>query len=472
MNTLKGSSSMQPAVIANDKIATKVSRLRSFFAAGRTRPLTYRKQQLAALERFLKERESDIQQALQRDLGKSALEAMATEISFVVNEIKFARRHLNSWVKPERIRTALIAQPGKSRIYREPLGVVLIIGPWNYPVQLTLAALVGAIAGGNCAVIKPSEIASATSELLAELLPRYLDNDCVQIVQGGPEETTALLAEKFDHILYTGNGTVGRIIMQAAAEHLTPVTLELGGKSPCIVDRNTDIPVAVRRIVWGKFLNAGQSCLAPDYVLVHRDVEAALLKEMKQTVAAFYSSDPRTSKDYGRIINARHFRRLMGLLASGDVLVGAESNEDELYVAPTILYNVSPDSPVMGEEIFGPILPVLSVNDISEAIAFINERPKPLALYLYSNNKRLRQQVIDQTSSGAVVVNHNCIHAVVPTIPFGGVGASGMGSYHGKATFDMFTHRKPVLVKPTIIDLKFLYPPYTKTKGKVIRSLL
>lgn len=459
-------------VIEHERIAARIARLRACFDGGRTRPLSYRRQQLAALDRFLKEREREIQEALKHDLGKPSLESAAVEVSFVRNEVQYAQKYLRSWAKPERVRTSLISQPARSRIYREPLGVVLIIGPWNYPVQLILAPLVGAIAAGNCTIIKPSEISAATSSLLVEHLPKYMDNECIQVVEGGPSETTALLAERFDHILYTGNGTVGRIVMEAAAKNLTPVTLELGGKSPCVVDRTADISVTARRILWGKLLNAGQSCLAPDYVLVDRTIKESLLEKMKSIVVEFLGSDPRQSHDFARIINARHYHRLMALMASGDALIGGEGDEDELYIAPTIMHNVSADSSVMREEIFGPILPVLSVADMDEAISFVNARPKPLALYLFTSDTNLRERVIERTSSGAVLVNHTCMHAVVPSLPFGGVGESGMGAYHGKASFETFSHRKAVMLKPTVIDLRFLYPPYTRIRQKLIRSLL
>lgn len=464
---------MKADLVEIDAIPSTVARLRETFDSGRTRPLQFRQQQLAALARFIKEREREIQQALRDDLGKPALESSVIEISFVANELAFIRKRLRSWMKPERVPTTLIAQPGRSRIYREPLGVALIIGPWNYPVQLTLAPLMGAIAAGNCAVLKPSELAPATSALLARFIPQYLDRDCVQVVEGGAAEASALLAERFDHIFYTGGCAVGRIVMEAAAKHLTPVTLELGGKSPCIVDEHADIAVAARRILWGKFLNAGQTCVAPDYVLVHEKVESELLSRMKQTVRDFYGDDPRTSSDFARIINPRHYRRLMNLLpGSGEILVGGNGTEDERYFAPTILRNVPPDAPVMAEEIFGPILPVLKVKDIDEAIAFVNQRPKPLALYLFTKKRQVRARVLDRTSSGAALVNHTCMHAIVPALPFGGVGSSGMGAYHGRQTFETFSHRKAVLIKPAGLDLPILYPPYSKFKEKCIRCLI
>jgi aldehyde dehydrogenase (NAD+) len=464
---------MQQNVVEINVIPSTVARLRRSFDHGRTRPLQFRQQQLAALARLLKEREREIQQALGDDLGKPALESSVIEISLVANELAFTRKRLRSWIRPERVSTPFIVQPGKSRILREPLGVALIIAPWNYPVQLALTPLIGAIAAGNCAVLKPSELAPATSALLARFIPQYLDNDCVQVVEGGPAEANAILAERFDYIFYTGGSSVGRIVMEAAAKHLTPVTLELGGKSPCIVDEHTDLAVAARRILWGKFLNAGQTCIAPDYVLVHEKVESELLARMKQTVHDFFGDDPQKSPDFARIVNLRHYRRLMNLLpGSGEILVGGSGNEDERYFEPTILHQVPPDSPAMMEEIFGPILPVLKVKNIDEAIAFVNQRPKPLALYLFTKDSQVRSRVLERTSSGAALVNHTCMHAVVPSLPFGGVGSSGMGAYHGKTTFETFSHRKAVLLKPAGLDVPIMYPPYTKFKQKWIRRLM
>jgi aldehyde dehydrogenase (NAD+) len=464
---------LQHPTISPETVAATVGRLRTAFASGRTRPLGFRQQQLTGLSQFLKERADRIEDALRQDLGKPTFETYLTETAFISKEVALARRKLASWARPERVATPFFAQPGKSRICREPYGVVLIIGPWNYPLQLVLVPLVGAIAAGNCAVIKPSELAPATSALLAESLPQYLDRECVQVVEGGVPEATALLAERFDYIFYTGNGTVARIVMEAAARNLTPVTLELGGKSPCIVDQHADLDVAARRIIWGKSLNAGQTCVAPDYVLAHEAIERELLIRLKQTVRDFYGDDPRTSPDFGRIVNVRHHRRLMRLLPqSGDILVGGEADEKERYLSPTILCNVPADSPVLADEIFGPILPVLAVRDIDEAITFVNRRPKPLALYLFSQDRLVQSRVLEGTSSGGVVVNHTCLHLSVPALPFGGVGASGIGAYHGRAGFETFSHRKSVLVKPTWLDPRLLYPPYDDKKKKWMRRLL
>ena len=450
-----------------------VARLRASFDSGRTRPLEYRQEQLAGLARFLKERESEIESAIHRDLGRPAVEIYASEIALIASELALTRKKLRSWAKPQRVPTSLVAQPGKSRILHEPLGVVLIIGPWNYPLQLVLAPLVGAIAAGNCAVVKPSEVVPTISAVLAARLPEYIDPECVQVIEGGVDITTELLAQQFDHIFYTGNGTVGRIVMEAAAKHLTPVTLELGGKSPCIVDQQTDLDVAARRIVWGKFYNAGQTCVAPDYVLVHEAVEEGLISRLKETILGFFGDDPRKSPDFGRIVNVWHHRRLMKLIpGSGEIVTGGTADEDAHYIAPTVLRNVAEDAPVMADEIFGPILPVLRVKDMEQAIAFVNKRPKPLALYLFSSDPLIQENVLARTSSGGVTVNHALLHLTVPSLPFGGVGASGMGAYHGRATFETFSHKKSVLVKPTWFDPSFFYPPYTEFKKRLIRRIL
>ncbi len=450
-----------------------VDMLRNSFESGRTRPLAYRQKQLEGLERFLKEREREIEQALHDDMGRPAFEVYPSEIALTLAELALTRRKLGSWTKRQRVPTAFACQPGRSYIHCEPLGVVLIIGPWNYPLQLVLLPLVGAIAAGNCAVLKPSELAPATSGLIAGVLREYLDPACVQIVQGGPAETTALLAERFDHIFFTGGETVGRIVMQAAARYLTPVTLELGGKSPCIVDRHTDLDVAARRIVWGKFYNAGQTCVAPDYVLVHKEIEAPLLAKMKHTLHDFFGDDPHAGGDFGRIINARHFDRLMKLLhGSGEIVTGGTGIAAEKYIAPTILTNVPSDAPVMESEIFGPILPVLKVQDVDHAIALVNSRPKPLALYLFSADPAVQAKVVARTTAGGMTVNHTLMHLLNPSLPFGGVGSSGMGAYHGRQTFETFSHKKSVLVKRTWLDPWFFYPPYSEGKKKWVRRII
>ncbi len=453
-------------------IASIVKGARAVFDSGRTRPLDWRMRQLEGLASFLQVREAELGDALRQDLGKPALEAYVAEINFVAGEIETTKKRLASWMKPERVWTSLPVQPGRSSIVREPLGVVLVIAPWNYPLHLAIAPLVGALAAGNAAVVKPSEVAPATSAALARWLPQHVDPEAVKVVEGGVPETTELLAERFDLIFYTGNGTVGRIVMAAAAKHLTPVVLELGGKSPCIVDRDVDLDVAARRIVFGKFYNAGQTCVAPDYVLAHEAIEGPLLERIRATIRQFYGDDPKTSPDYGRIVNARHHQRLMKLVGSGEVVIGGEADEADRYLAPTVLRAVSPDSPVMAEEIFGPILPVLTVRSIDEAIAFVNARPKPLALYVFSSNDAVQDQVLERTTSGGATVNHVWLHLGVHGLPFGGVGESGMGAYHGRASFETFSHRKAVLRKPTSIDPSIMYPPYDAAKQRWLKRLL
>jgi len=339
-------------------------------------------------------------------------------------------------------------------------------------VQLLLSPLVGAVAAGNCAVLKPSEITPHVSAALAKLVPRYLDPSCVALVEGAVAETTALLEQRFDHIFYTGNGRVGRIVMEAAAKHLTPVTLELGGKSPCIVDETADLDVAARRIAWGKFLNAGQTCIAPDYVLVQADREEELVEKLERCVAEFYGEDPAKTDDYGRIVSPAHFRRLAGLLKDGRIAFGGQTDEEQRYVAPTVLRDVSAEDPVMQDEIFGPILPVIAVKDLDDALEFVGERDKPLALYLFSSDKGAEQRVVEDTSSGGVCVNGTIWHIANPNLPFGGVGPSGQGAYHGRHTFETFSHRKSVVTKTTKIDPKVVYPPYGRFKTNLVKKLL
>lgn len=458
---------LKPEILAP---AQRVARLRNAFESGLTRDVASRKRQLAAIDRFLRECEPEIARALHDDLGRPAFEAYASEIAFTKSEIAFATKHLARWTRPERVPTPLLAQPGRSFILREPRGVVLIIGPWNYPLQLLLAPLVGAIAAGCCAVLKPSEIAPATSELLCSRLGDYVDPDWVQIVAGGAVETTALLALPFDHILYTGGAAVGRVVMEAAAQRLTPVTLELGGKSPCLVDRSANLQVAARRILWGKTYNAGQTCVAPDHVLVHEAVIEPLLEQLKQAIHHFFGPDPSKSPDYGRIVSVKHHRRLAHLLdGAGTVVTGGDHDETSRYFAPTILRDVPESAAIQHEEIFGPILPVIATADLDVAIARVNHRPRPLALYLFTSDAQVERAVLDRTSSGGVLVNHTLLHLAVPGLPFGGVGASGFGAYHGRASFETFSHPKSVLKKPTWFDPDVFYPPYTAAKTRIGR---
>ncbi len=449
-----------------------VARLRSTFDSGRTRPYEWRRDQLRALRAMLVDREPELQNALRSDLGKPSTEAWATDIGFVVAELDYMLKRLRRWMRPQRVHAPLVTKPSGARIVREPLGVVLVIAPWNYPVQLLVSPLAGALAGGNCAVVKPSELAPATSALLARLIPEYVDPECVAVVEGAVDETTALLAQRWDHILYTGNGKVARIVMEAAAKHLTPVTLELGGKSPVVIDASADLEVAGRRVAWGKWVNAGQTCIAPDYVLVERGVQDKFIEQVRRALFDFYGNDPKASPDYARIVNDAHQQRLVGLLDSGTVAVGGQHDDGQRYIAPTVLRDVSLDAPVMQDEIFGPILPVVPVDDTDEAIEVINGRDKPLALYVFSKARDVAKRVLQRTSSGGAVVNGTMYHVAVPTLPFGGVGPSGMGAYHGKASFDTFTHAKSVLRKSTRPDPALAYPPYTKRKDRLLRRFL
>ena len=454
--------------------SSTVAALRGTFEGGLTRPLDWRREQLLAFKRMLEDGEEELLAAMRADLGKPAVEARLTDLSFVAAEIDVMLRHLEAWSRPERVGMPLAQQPGHATIVREPLGVALVIAPWNYPVQLLLVPMAAAIAAGNCVVGKPSEISPATSAAIARLVRRHLDARGVAIVEGGPEETQSLLEQRFDTIFYTGNGRVGRIVMEAAAKHLTPVTLELGGKSPVLVDADADLEVAARRIAWGKFLNAGQTCVAPDYVLVHERVESRLVDALRRTLGTFYGPDPRTSNDYARIVNDRHFERLAGLLAatSGAVVIGGEQDKAERYLAPTVVTGVPPDDPLMDDELFGPVLPVLRVADMDEAVKYVASRPKPLALYVFSSSKDTVDRVLASTSSGSVGVNLTVQQVAIPALPFGGVGASGMGAYHGRQGFETFSHRRAVLSKPTRIDPPVQYPPYTKLKEWILKKML
>ncbi|MGW1915226.1 aldehyde dehydrogenase family protein [Streptomyces sp. NPDC002076] len=436
----------RPAI---EQPADIVARLRATFATGRTKPVEWRTGRLRQLRAMLIEGGADLAAALRADLGKSSTEAYRTEIDFTIREIDHTLEHLADWLRPEPAPVpAHLGADATAWTQYDPLGVVLVIAPWNYPAQLLLAPMVGALASGNAVVAKPSELAPATSAALAELIPAYLDTDAVAVVEGGVPETTALLAERFDHIFYTGNGAVGRIVMRAAAEHLTPVTLELGGKSPVFVDRGTDLDVVADRLARGKFLNAGQTCVAPDYVLTDPETAAALEAALARAVEALFGADPAESPEYGRIVNERHFDRLSGLLGSGRIAVGGESDRMAKYIAPTVLADVDPTSPVMQEEIFGPILPLVTVSGLDEAIAFINDRDKPLALYVFSESERTRARIAAETSSGGLGHGLPLAHLTVSDLPFGGVGESGTGSYHGRYSIETFSHRKAVLHKP------------------------
>ncbi len=434
------------------------------------RDYDWRIRQLQALKLLLTENNEAICEAMWKDLRKSRFECEATEQGVVLAEINLTIKKLKNWMRPKKVRTPLYNQPGRSLIVYEPLGLALIIGAWNYPINLTLAPLVGAIAGGNAAMIKPSEISACTGKLLGELIPKYLDRDLFAVIQGAAAETDLLLDKKFDTIFFTGSGLVGKIVLTKAAVHLTPTTLELGGKSPAIVMNDADIVVTARRLAWSKFMNAGQTCVAPDYILVHPDLTEKLVYELKNALHQFYGTDVVKSPDYCRIVNAKNFDRLTNLTQNLKVLHGADFDRANLFISPTLVL-AKADSPIMQEEIFGPILPILEIKDLSEIIDFINARPKPLALYLFTTNSEAIERVTADTSAGALCVNDAVIHMPIATLPFGGVGASGMGNYHGEFSFKTFTHAKAILKKSFWFDVPVRYAPYTQRKAWWLRWL-
>lgn len=453
-------------------IAELVASIKTVFAGGRTKSFNWRVQQLRALKSLMLENKERISSALKADLHKSTEDAWITEIGFSISEVDHTLKHLKKWMKPRKVSTPVAAQPGNSYLLPEPLGTVLIIGAWNYPFQLVIAPLIAAISAGNCAVIKPSELSVHTSNLLADLIPQYLDKDAYAVVEGAVQETTELLKQPFDHFFYTGGDAVGKIVMRAAAEHLATVTLELGGKSPCIVDSNTNLDVTAARIVWAKWMNAGQTCVAPDYVLVEKGFADKLVAALQKKIAAFYGKDPSQAKDYGRIVNQRHFARVTSYLDGQNVVHGGQSDEKSRYIEPTIVMQPDLDSALMQAEIFGPILPIITLDKITDCIDFINQRSKPLALYLFSKDQALEDRVLAENSAGSVGINDGMMFMTNPELPFGGVGYSGMGAYHGQYGFDTLSHLKSVMKRSFALDAAIRYPPYSKFKFGLLKRLL
>lgn len=462
-------------------ISDSVAASRALFDSGATKSIDSRMKHLRALRAMLTENESAFEGALWTDLHKSPAEAQITEISVTIGEINHALRHLRRWLRPSRGPISLAMSPGRAKLVPEPLGVVLIIAPWNYPMQLLLDPLTGVLAAGNTAVVKPSELAPATSALIARLVPQYFPDGAVRVVEGGVPETTELLTCKFDHIVFTGGGAVGRIVMRAAAEHLTPVTLELGGKSPVWFDDDANLNDAARRLAWAKFTNAGQTCVAPDYVMTTPERVPALVAALEEAIEQMWGPDPRVSGEYGRIINERQFDRLVGLLDGVQVNIGGHHERSERYIAPTVVTvdgetaAVGPDAavPVLREEIFGPILPIVPVASAEQAVRIVNGWDKPLALYVFSASVETRTLFERNTSSGAVVHNAGIVHAGSTGLPFGGIGASGIGAYHGVHSWRTFTHLKPVLTKPLKPDtLGLVQPPTSKVGRRFAQTLL
>ena len=451
-------------------IHATVSRQRAYFRSGATLPLRARKRALSALLRELTLREGALLAALRQDLGKATFEGYMTEIGLVKDELRFHLKHLDRWAKDTPVPTPLVHFPSRSWTHPEPYGVALIMAPWNYPVLLSLDPLIGALSAGNCAVLKPSAYAPATSHALAELVAAALPSELVAVIEGGREENQALLEEQFDYIFFTGSPEVGRFVMEKAARHLTPVTLELGGKSPCIVTPSANLKMAARRIAFGKLVNAGQTCVAPDYILVHESVKDRLVTLIQREITHFLGNDPLDNPDFPKIVNQKHLDRLAGLLREGNLLCGGEIRDGRL--APTLVDGVTGDSPVMQEEIFGPILPVLTYRELDEVIQFVQDRPKPLALYLFTRSKQTEKTLLSRLSFGGGCVNDTIVHLASPKMPFGGVGGSGMGNYHGKASFDTFSHTKSILKKGNWLDIPVRYHPYTPAKEKLLRLLL
>ncbi len=459
--------------MTSDHIAGIVAARRRAFDDGVTKPLAWRRKQLAGLQRMLVDNGAQLEAALAADLHRSPTETQLADINVVLAETAHALRHLGQWARPKRVPLPLALQPGRGWVVREPLGVVLVIAPWNYPVQLLLGPVVAALAAGNCVVMKPSELAPATSATMARLVPGYLDPRAVTVLEGGAAETTALLEQRFDHIFYTGGARVGRIVAEAAARHLTPVTLELGGKSPVYVDDSVDLAVAAKRIAWGKFMNAGQTCVAPDYLLGTREVLERIVPLIGGAIRELYGEDPQASPDYARIVSPGRFEALTRLLGDGTVAVGGRTDAQDRYIAPTVITGVGEGSRIMQEEIFGPILPALEVSDAAEAIRRIAAGPKPLSLYVFSQREEVRRAFLRGTSSGAVGFNAAVIQQTVIGLPFGGVGDSGMGRYRGEAGFATLSNEKSVLSKPLAPEsMSMIFPPYSRRVDSFARGLL
>lgn len=446
-------------------------RQRNFFHTQQTKSLDYRVAQLKNLQKLVSENEKAISDALFQDLRKPETEAYTGEIGYLLHEITYTLKHIKKWSKGQVLATPPINHPGKTYIWPEPYGIALVIAPWNYPCQLLLAPLIGSIAAGNCTILKPSEISSHTSSLIASLIPRYFAPEFVSVVEGGVPETKELLTLPFDFIFYTGNSSVARVIMEAASKNLTPVALELGGKNPCIVSEKSDLLVSAREIAWGKFFNAGQTCIAPDYLLVPKRCKEKLLELIVKSIQEFYGADPQKSSDYCRMINDRHFLRVSQLLEEGKIISGGKTDREDRYIEPTILADILLSHKIMKEEIFGPVLPVIEYDSLDNALKIMEHFPKPLVVYLFSKDKKEQQKILRETSSGGVCFNATLSYLVGSSLPFGGVGESGMGKYHGKASFDLFSHPKSVLKRAFFFRPKIAYPPY-KIPLKYMKKLL
>jgi aldehyde dehydrogenase (NAD+) len=445
-------------VIDKANILEKVKAQRKFFSTGKTKSYAFRRQQLEKLLAIVQNNEQKIYEALWKDLHKPEAEVFLTEISVVITEIKYHLKNLRSWMKPERVATPYYLLPSSSYLYKEPFGCTLIVAPWNYPFQLMINPLVGAISAGNCSILRPSPFTPSVSALMAEMIAATFEEGYITLIEGSKEENEILMQEPFDFIFFTGSPGFGKAIMKAAAEHLTPVVLELGGKSPCIVDKDADIEAAARRIVWGKLVNAGQTCIAPDYVLVHASLKPALIEAAIRYIERFYGQDPQSSPDYPRIVHQGALRRLLTYLEGAKVVYGGKFDLEDRYLSPTLVDEVQGDDLIMRDEIFGPVLPLLSFDKIEKAVQFVTDRPKPLALYYFGSQNK--DYVVGNTSSGGVCINDVIMHIANHKLPFGGVGNSGMGKYHGKNSFDCFSHQRAVMKTQTWFDIPMKFAPY------------
>lgn len=449
-----------------------VENQREFFATGKTKEYAFRKEALQKLREAILKNQDLIEEALQQDLHKSEFESYMTEVGMTLSELTYVQKHFHSWMKKKRVKTNLEQFHASSFTVSEPYGVVLVMSPWNYPFMLCMEPVIGAIAAGNCCVIKPSAYAPKVSEALSKIIGETFPMEFVTVIEGGREENTMLLEQKFDYIFFTGGVTVGKLVMEKAAKHLTPVTLELGGKSPCIVDNTAKLTLAAKRLVFGKYLNSGQTCVAPDYLLVQEDIKEEFLKQVQKYITKMYGDNPLENPDYPKMINEKHFRRVLGLIEGEKVVTGGDSNAETLQIVPTVLDNITETAPIMQEEIFGPVLPVLTFQQIEEAERFVQNREKPLALYLFTTNKDTEKRFLKNVSFGGGCINDTIIHLATSHMPFGGVGNSGMGGYHGKYSFDTFSHKKSIVKKYNWIDMPIRYLPYTEGKKKLLKMFL
>ena len=450
--------------MSSDDCQSILAKQHAFFAKGLTQSIDFRIKQLHILKSILQQHEDDIVDALKKDLHKSKTESILNEILIIIKEIHFAIKHLKKWSRPKKVKTPFILWPARSAIYVEPYGSVFIIGAWNYPLMLIASPLIGAISAGNCVVIKPSELSTHTEKLMIQLINQYFPPEYIIAISCDAEETKYWLNEKFDYIFFTGSPAIGKKIMAAAAKHLTPITLELGGKNPCIVDETADLQYTARRIVWAKMMNAGQTCLAPDYLYIHHACKDQLITMLIQTIRQFYSDHPDTNIDYGRIINQKHFERLVSLMQKGHIIYGGQHHEDHLYIAPTLIDHVTWQDPIMQEEIFGPILPIFYYHDLNDVILQIKQHAKPLALYLFTKQKKIENKIVQDLSFGGGCINDCILHLINPHLPFGGIGQSGMGAYHGQYSFETFSHKKSIYKKLFSMDIPLVYPPFSKQK--------